>query len=105
MVGQLDVFRHYGYMLSMCNTEVGILQEVSQVVLGSLLHCLDSMHLEVQIVLPISLGYLIEQAHEGSLTNEELSILLVLAYLMESHCCWPVPLIFIILKMSTALHK
>ena len=53
-VGQLDVFRHYGYMLRMYSTQVGIPQEASQVVLCSLLQCLECMHYEVQIMLHIS---------------------------------------------------
>ena len=67
------------------------LQEVSQIVLSSLLQHQNCMHLEAQIVLPISLWYLPDQAHKGPLTDEEFSTLLVLAYLMESHSPWPVP--------------
>ena len=92
MVGQFDGFRHYGYMLGMYSTQAGILQEVSQVVLSGLLQCLDCAHLEAQMMLPISLCFLMDQVCEGSLMNEDLHTLLVLAYLMESHCPWPVPL-------------
>ena len=37
MVGQLDVFRHYCYMLSLYGTQVSIFQEASQVVFGSIM--------------------------------------------------------------------
>ena len=90
--GQLDVFRLYGYMLSVYNAQVGIFQEAGQVVFGVLLQCLDCTHLEVQNVLPISLCYLMYQAHKGPLMDEKLSALLVLAYLTESHCPWLIPL-------------
>ena len=92
MVGQLDVFRQYGFTLSMYSTQVGILQEAGQKVLGSLLQHLDWMHLEVQVMLPISLCYFMGQALKGSLTSQVLSTLLVLAYLVESHCPQQVPL-------------
>ena len=92
MVGQLDVFRHYGNTLNMYSAQVGIFQEVSQIVFGSLLQHLDCANLEGQIMLPMSLCYLMDQACEGSLMNEELGTLLVLAYLVESHCPWLVPL-------------
>ena len=50
------------------------------------------MHLEVQIVCSICLCYLTDQACEGPLMDEELSTLLVLAYLTESHHPQLVPL-------------
>ena len=84
MVGQLDVFRHYGYTLSMYSTQVGIFQEAGQVVFGSLLQCLDCTHLKVQIMHHVSLCYLMDEAHKGLLMDEELSTLFVLAYLRES---------------------
>ena len=67
VAGQLDVFRHYGYTLCMYSTQVGILQEASQVVLSGLLQHLDHVHLEAQIMLPISLCYLMDQACKGLL--------------------------------------
>ena len=46
----LDVFRHYGYTLSMYNTQVSIFHEATQIIFSGLLQCLDCMHLEAQIV-------------------------------------------------------
>ena len=43
-------------------------------------------------MLPVSLCYLMDQAHKGLLTNKELSALLVLTYLTESHYFQLVPL-------------
>ena len=92
MVGQVDVFRHYGYMLSIYSTQVSIFQEDGQIVFDSLLQHLDCAHLEAQIMCPICLCHLAEQACKGSLTDEKLSTLLVLTYLVESHNPWMVPL-------------
>ena len=91
-VGQLDVFRHYGYTPSMYSTQISIPQEAGQVIFSGLLQCLDCMHLEVQIVCSVCLCYLVDQAHKGLLTDEKLSTLLVLACLVESCHPQPVPL-------------
>ena len=90
-VGQLDVFRHYGYTLSMYSTQVSIIQEAGQVIFGGLLQHLHCAHLEVQIVCCVCQCYLTEQVWNGLLADEELGTLLVLAYLTESHCPLPVP--------------
>ena len=76
----------------MYSTQVGIFQETSQVVFGGLLQCLDRVHLEAQIVYSIGLCYLMHQVHKGPPTDQELGTLLILTYLMESHCPQPVPL-------------
>ena len=89
-VGQLDVFGHYGYTLRMYTAQVSVLQEATQIILSGLLQHYDCMHSEVQIGLPTSLHDLTNEAHEGSLANEELSTLLVLVDLAESHCLQPV---------------
>ena len=54
---QLDVFRHYEYMLNLYSTQNGIFQEAGQIVFGSFLQCLDFTHLEVQNVCSIWLHY------------------------------------------------
>ena len=86
MAGQLDVFRHYGHMLSMYSIQVGIFQEAGQIVFSGLLQHLDHAHLEVQIMCSIGLCYVMYQAHKRPLLDEELGTLLVLMYLVESHC-------------------
>ena len=55
MVGQMDVFGHYSYMLSMNGAQVGLLQEACHVILHGLLQYLDSMH-------PVPLHYIAHQA-------------------------------------------
>ena len=90
---QLDVFMHYGYMLSMCGTQVGIFQEAGQVLFSSLQQYLGCTHLEAQIELPVSLCYLTNQVCKAPFTNEVLGALLVLAYHVESHCPQVVPLV------------
>ena len=98
MVGQfgcLECHSHNGYMLSMYSAQVGIFQEACQVVLSDLLQHLYCAHLEAQVMLPISLCYLADHACEGLLTNEELSTLLVLVYLVENHYSWLVPLVLL----------
>ena len=50
------------------------------------------MHLEAQVICLITLHDLMHQAHKGLLMDEEFGTLLVLMYLTESHCPWPVAL-------------
>ena len=85
MVGQLDVFGHYGYTLSVYSAQVGVPGEASWIILSGLLQCLNHVYLKMQIILPTGLGNFVDQAHEGSPANEELSMFLVLADIMESH--------------------
>ena len=92
VVGQLDVFRHYGYMLSMYSTQVSIFQEAREVTFDDLPQSLDHMHLEVQIMQSVCLCCLTAQVHKGLLVDEEPNTLLVLVYLMESHHPQLVPL-------------
>ena len=91
MAGQLHVFGHYGYMLSMNGAQIGILQEAHHVILGSLLQCLDGSHLEMQVMCLLLLHYLKHQVCKRPLMDEELSASLIAAYLTESHHPWPVP--------------
>ena len=58
MAGQVDLFGHYGYMLSMYGTQVDILQEAHHVILSGLLQCLDSAHLEMWVMCLMLLHYL-----------------------------------------------
>ena len=37
MTGQLDVFRHYGYMLGMYGAQVGILKDADQIIFSGFL--------------------------------------------------------------------
>ena len=62
-----------------------IIKQACQVVLGSLLQCLDSEHLEVQVICPIFLHDLIHQACKRPLADEELGAPLILTFLMESY--------------------
>ena len=41
-------------MLSVYGTQVGVIWEACHIILGNLLKCLDSMHLEMQVVCPCS---------------------------------------------------
>ena len=88
----MDIIWHYHYMLSMNGAQVGILQEICHVIFSGLLQCLDGAHLEVQVICPLFPHYLMHQVHKRPLADEELSAYLILAYLMESHCPWLVPL-------------
>ena len=68
----------------MDGAQVGVLEEGDQVGLGCLLKSQDSGALEAEVVLEI-LSDFADQALEGELADEELSALLVLADLAESH--------------------
>ena len=88
----MDVFMHFGHIISMDSAQVSINKQAHQVALGSLLQCLDSMNLEVQVVCTRNMGNFVHQVHKRSLAEEEFSALLILTYLIESHCHWLVPL-------------
>ena len=75
----------------MDDAEVGVIKQVYQVVLSSLLQCLDCMHLEVQVMSSMFLHNLIHQAHKRLLADEELGAPLIQTYLAESYNPWPVP--------------
>ena len=43
---QLDAFRHYGYMLGVYSTKVGILEDPSQIMFSAFLEPLHCLYLE-----------------------------------------------------------
>jgi histone H3 len=80
----LDVLRHDSDTLGVDGTQVGVLEESNQVGLCSLLQSQDSSRLETEIGLEI-LGDLANETLEGSLADQEIGRLLVLADLSKSH--------------------
>ena len=95
MMGQLDVFWHYGGVFCMDSTQVGVFQEASQIISCCFLQHHDCTHLEVQIIPFTFLGYFTNEMHKGALANEELGAYLVSADLTETHHPQPVPLGFL----------
>ena len=89
-IGQLNIFGHDHNAFCVDDTQVGIFQEASQVIPCCFLQCHDCTHLEVQVISPKFLGYLMHELCEGALANEELSAILVLADLVDSYNPWPV---------------
>jgi len=81
--GKLDVTGHDGDALGVDGAEVGVGQEGDHVGLGGLLDGEDSRALEAETLL-LGGGELADEALEGSLADEELGTLLVLADLAES---------------------
>ncbi len=88
--GQLDVLGHDGHTLGVDGSQVGVLEQTHQVGLSSLLQGQDCTALEAQVGLEV-LGNLTHQALEGQLADQQLSALLVLADLTQSHCSRAVP--------------
>ena len=91
MMGQLNIFEHDHNTFSMDGTQVGIFQEASQVLPCCFLQCHDHMHLEAQVIPPTFFGYFAGEMQEWAFADEELSILLILTDLAESHCPQLVP--------------
>ena len=81
---ELHISGHDGHTLGVDGAQVGILEQGDEVSLSSLLESHNGGSLEAEIVLEV-LSDLTDQSLEGELTNEELSALLVLADLTESH--------------------
>ena len=82
---QMDFLWHNCYTLSMDGAQVSVFKEAWQIVLCSLLKCLDSAHLKVQVMCHLHLGNLTHQACKGLLADEKLSAPLVLSDLVESN--------------------
>jgi len=80
----LDILRHDSDTLGVNGTQVGVLEESNQVGLCGLLQSQDSSGLETEIGLEI-LGDLANETLEGSLADQEIGRLLVLADLSKSH--------------------
>ena len=87
--GKLDVLGHDGHTLGVDGSQVGVLEETDEVSLSSLLEGQDSCALETKVSFEI-LSNLTDQALEGQLADEQLSGLLILADLTESHGTGPV---------------
>ena len=81
---QLDILGHDGNTLGMDGAEIGVLKQTNQVCFSSLLEGQDSRGLEAEVRLEI-LGHLTDQALKGSLANEQVSRLLVLADLTKGN--------------------
>ena len=88
--GQLDVLGHDGDTLGVDGCQVGVLEQTHQVGLSSLLQGQHCAALEAQVSLEV-LGDLTHQALEGQLADQQLSALLVLADLTQSHSSRAVP--------------
>ena len=82
--GQLDVLGHDCHALGVDGSQVGVLEQAHQVGLSSLLQGQHGAALEAQVGLEV-LGDLTHQALEGQLADQQLSALLVLANLTQSH--------------------
>ena len=92
MACQTNIFWHYHYTFSVNGAQVGVLQEAHHKIFGSLLQYLDGIHLEMQVVCPLFLHYLMHQAYKRLLADDKLGAPVVLPYLTESHHPQPVPL-------------
>ncbi len=79
----MDILRHDSDTLGVDGTQVGVLEESNQVGLSSLLQSQDSGGLETKIGLEI-LGDFANETLEGSLADQEIGRLLVLANLTKS---------------------
>ena len=90
MASQLDVLGHDCDTLGMDGIQVGVLKETYQVSLRCLLESDDSWRLESEVSLEV-LSNFSHQTLEWQLADEELSALLVMTDLTESHCSRPVP--------------
>jgi hypothetical protein len=82
--GKLDVFGHDGHTLGVDGTQVRVLEQTNEIGLRSFLKSQDSRRLETKIRLEV-LGNLTDKALEGSLSDEEISALLILADLTKSY--------------------
>ena len=82
--GEVDVTGHDGDALGVDGAQVGVLEQTDDVGLSGLLKGEDGGGLEAKIALEV-LGDLTNEALEGKLPEEELSGLLELADLTESH--------------------
>lgn len=81
--GKLDVLGHDSDTLGVNGAQVGVLKQANKVGLSGFLQSQDSGGLESEIRLEV-LGNLTDKALEGSLADEEIRRLLVLADLAES---------------------
>ena len=89
---QLDVLGHDSDPLGMDSCQVGVLEQTHQVGLSSLLESQHSRGLEPQVGLEV-LGNLTHQPLEGQLADKQLSRLLVLPDLTQSHGTRAVPVL------------
>ena len=80
----MNVLGHDGNTLGVNGTQVGVFKEANEVGLRGLLKCKNSSALETKVGLEI-LSNLTHKALERSLTDQEVSRLLVLADLTESN--------------------
>ena len=87
--GELNVLGHDGHALGVDGSQVGILEKTDKVSLSSLLEGQDGGRLETEVSFEV-LSNLTNEALEGQLADEELSGLLVLADLTQSHGTGPV---------------
>ena len=82
--GELDVLGHDGDTLGVDGAKVGVLEEVDEVRLGSLLESKDGSSLEAEVGLEL-LGDLTDEALEGELADEKVGRLLVTTDLTKSN--------------------
>lgn len=87
---ELNILGHDGDPLGMDRAQVGVFEETNQVGLSSLLKSSHSRALEPQVGLEI-LSDFTDQTLKWELPDEELSALLVLSDLTESHGSGPEP--------------
>ena len=88
--GKLDVLGHDGDPLGVDGSQIGILKQTHKVGLSSLLESQHGRGLEPQVCLEV-LGDLTHKTLEGQLADEQLSGLLVLPDLTQSHGTRAVP--------------
>lgn len=86
---KIDVLWHNGNTLGVECTQIGVLEQTNKVRLGSLLDCKDSKRLETQIGVVV-LSNLTHKSLERELANQQLSGLLELPDLTQSHSAWTI---------------
>ena len=84
---QLHILGHDGDSFGMNGTKVGVFKDPNQVGLSRFLQGKNCSRLKTEVILEI-LGDLSNQTLKGSLSNQKVSSLLILADLTESNRSW-----------------
>jgi len=84
--GELHVWLHDRDALGVLGTQLGVDEQVDQIVLGGFLESLDGETLESDVGLVVVLDQLTDQLRERELADQEVSGLLVLLDFAGGHC-------------------
>jgi len=76
--GELHVWHHDRDTLGVLGTQLGVDEQVDEIVLSSLLEGLDGESLETDVGLVVVLDQLTDELGEGELTDQEVGGLLIL---------------------------